>query len=395
MLDSQLLSLQSFICSDTLAPDYLCDLDPNMAPSAITPPPSSPTLHSASSFKILIPEPLSEEGLTLLQSSSHEVTYHPKTTPDTLASLLPSYHALIIRSETKVTSAILSPDVSPNLRVIARAGVGVDNIDVEAATKRGIIVVNSPHGNIAAAAEHTLALLLALARNIGRADTGMKQGRWERSKLVGVEVGGKTLGIIGLGKVGMKVARMATGLGMKVLGLDPYASPEIARSAGVKLVGGGKDGKGGLEELLKAVDFLTVHTPLLASTADMIGEKELKLMKNTARVLNVARGGVYNEGALLKALEEGWIAGAGIDVYTQEPVKFDVEESTAARLARHPKVVATPHLGASTVEAQENVSIDVCTQVLEILKGGMPTAAVNAPLILPEEYRRLQPFVKL
>lgn len=287
--------------------------------------------------------------------------------------------------------------MSPNLRVIARAGVGVDNIDVEAATKRGIIVVNSPHGNIAAAAEHTIALLLATARNIGRADTGMKQGRWERSKLVGVEVGGKTLGIIGLGKVGMKVARMATGLGMKVLGLDPYASPEIARSAGVKLVGGGgKDGKGGLEELLKAVDFLTVHTPLLASTADMIGEKELRLMKSTARVLNVARGGVYSEEALLKALEEGWIAGAGIDVYTQEPVKFDAEEeSTAARLARHPKVVATPHLGASTVEAQENVSMDVCTQVLEILKGGMPTAAVNAPLILPEEYRRLQPFVKL
>ncbi|KAK3402210.1 D-isomer specific 2-hydroxyacid dehydrogenase [Sordaria brevicollis] len=359
-----------------------------MSPSAITPPPSSPTT-SSPTFKILIPEPLSEEGLTLLRSSTHEVTYHPKTTPETLASLLPSYHALIIRSETKVTASLLSPDISPNLRVIARAGVGVDNINVEAATKRGIIVVNSPHGNIAAAAEHTIALLLATARNVGRADAGMKTGKWERSKLVGVEVGGKTLGIIGLGKVGMKVARMATGLGMKVLGLDPYASPEIARSAGVKLIGGG-----GMEELLKEVDFLTVHTPLLASTADMIGEKELRLMKRTARVLNVARGGVYNEAALLKALEEGWIAGAGIDVYTQEPVKFD-EESTAARLARHPKVVATPHLGASTVEAQENVSMDVCTQVLEILRGGMPTAAVNAPLILPEEYRRLEPFVKL
>jgi D-3-phosphoglycerate dehydrogenase len=183
----------------------------------------------------------------------------------------------------------------------------------------------------------------------------------------------------------MKVARMAKGLGMVVVVFDPYASKEVAAQAGVEL-------RGGLEELLGEVDFLTVHTPLLASTLNLLGEKELRGMKKTARVLNVARGGVYNEEALLKALEEGWIAGAGLDVFTSEP---PVEGSIAARLAAHPKVVSTPHLGASTVEAQENVSMDVCTQVLTILGGGLPTAAVNAPLILPEEYKRLQPFVKL
>ncbi|KAH8904462.1 hypothetical protein BR93DRAFT_930496 [Coniochaeta sp. PMI_546] len=178
---------------------------------------------------------------------------------------------------------------------------------------------------------------------------------------------------------------MAIGLGMKVVAMDPYASPDIAGQAGVALVEK-------LGDLLPVVDFLTIHTPLLASTLNLLGEEELQTMKKTARVLNVARGGVYNEDALLKALDEGWIAGAGIDVFTSEPPEPD---SSAARLAAHPKVVATPHLGASTVEAQENVSMDVCAQVLEILRGGLPTAAVNAPLILPEEYRKLQPFVRL
>jgi D-3-phosphoglycerate dehydrogenase / 2-oxoglutarate reductase len=258
-------------------------------------------------------------------------------------------------------------------------------VQVNAATAAGVIVVNSPSGNILAAAEHTIALLMATARNVGRADRTLKEAKWERGKLVGVEVGRKTLGIVGLGKVGLKVARMAIGMGMKVVALDPYASPHIASEAGVELVES-------LKNLLPVVDFLTIHTPLLASTKDLLGEEEFKTMKKTARVLNVARGGVYNEDALLKALDEGWIAGAGIDVFTSEPPQPD---SSASRLAAHPKVVATPHLGASTVEAQENVSLDVCAQVLEILRGGLPTSAVNAPLILPEEYRKLQPFVKL
>ncbi|KAK6840548.1 D-isomer specific 2-hydroxyacid dehydrogenase [Apiospora arundinis] len=337
---------------------------------------------SPSKPRILVPEKVSPDGLSML-ASDFEVDLQPGLSAEELLKAIPSYHGLIVRSETKVTAKILAAGIK--LRVVARAGVGVDNIDVDAATAQGIIVVNSPSGNIVAAAEHTVALLLATARNIGRADRSFKEGKWERSKLVGVEVGHKTLGIIGLGKVGMKVARMCVGLGMKVLAVDPYASSDLARQANVDLVAS-------LADLLPMVDFLTIHTPLLASTLDLLGEEEFKQMKKTARVLNVARGGVYNEAALLKALEEGWIAGAGLDVFTKEPPE---EGSVAAQLARHPKVVSTPHLGASTVEAQENVSLDVCGQVLLILKGGLPTSAVNAPLILPEEYRKLQPFVKL
>lgn len=354
-----------------------------MAPGILSDAPSTTSQVNGARPRILVPEKLSPDGLALLHGAAFEVDLRSGLSPEDLISLIPSYHALIVRSETKVTAPVLA--AATKLRVVARAGVGVDNIDVNAATSHGIIVVNSPAGNILAAAEHTIALLLATARNVGRADAGVKAGQWERGKLVGVEVGRKTLGIIGLGKVGMKVARMAIGLGMKVVALDPYMSADVAKLSGVEMVAG-------LGELLLLVDFLTIHTPLLASTLNLLGEREFQMMKKTARVLNVARGGVYNEEALIKALDEGWIAGAGIDVFTAEP---PTPESTAAKLAAHPKVVATPHLGASTVEAQENVSLDVCTQVVEILRGGLPTAAVNAPLILPEEYRQLQPFVKL
>ncbi|KAI1334562.1 phosphoglycerate dehydrogenase [Xylariaceae sp. FL0016] len=350
-----------------------------MAPGALS---ESSAPSSPAQARILVPEKVSPDGLALL-TGDFDVDVRVGLKPDELMKIIPEYQGLIVRSETKVTSAVLQ--AGRNLRVVARAGVGVDNIDVDAATSNGVIVVNSPAGNIVAAAEHTVALLLATARNIGRADGGSKAGKWERGKLVGVEVGRKTLGIIGLGKVGMKVARMCVGLGMDVAAVDPYASAEVARAAGVELVPR-------LEDLLPRVDFLTIHTPLIASTLDLLGEAELRAMKRTARVLNVARGGVYNEEALLRALDEGWIAGAGLDVFTAEPPAPD---SAAARLARHEKVVATPHLGASTVEAQENVSLDVCTQVRTILRGGLPTAAVNAPLILPEEYRKLQPFVRL
>lgn len=350
-----------------------------MAPIATFDTPSNGTSNRP---RILVPEKLSPDGLALL-TPHFDVDNRKGLSPAELISLIPNYHGLIVRSETQVTADVLQ--AGRKLRVVARAGVGVDNIDVPAATTQGIIVVNSPSGNIIAAAEHTIALLLATARNIGQADSSVKAGRWDRSKLVGSEASSKTLGIIGLGKVGMNVARMAKGLGMTVVAVDPYASADMARQAGVKLVSG-------LQELLPIVDFLTIHTPLLATTLDMIGEEELKKMKKTARVLNVARGGVYNEAALIKGLDEGWIAGAGIDVWSTEPLAPD---SIAAQLSKHPKVVATPHLGASTIEAQENVSMDVCTQVLEILRGGLPTSAVNAPIIMPEEYRKLQPSVKL
>lgn len=360
-----------------MAPAILID-----TPSPSTGSPSSPVP------RILVPEKLSPEGLALLRAAGFQVDTPPPPLPAVeLLRQIGSYDALIVRSETKVTAKVLAAASSAGnrLRVVARAGVGVDNIDVDAATRAGIVVVNSPSGNILAAAEHTIALLLACARNVGRADRGVKEGRWERGKLVGVEVGRKTLGIVGFGKVGRNVARMAVGLGMRVVVFDPYASAEVAKQAGVEL-------RPRLADVLPDADFLTVHTPLLASTLNLLGERELRAMKSSARVLNVARGGVYDEEALLRALDEGWIAGAALDVFTSEP---PVEGSVAARLAAHPKVVSTPHLGASTVEAQENVSVDVCTQVVEILRGGMPTAAVNAPLILPEEYRRLQPFVRL
>lgn len=350
-----------------------------MAPSAIDD--IHPPMHSTRP-RILVPEKVSADGLALL-TPHFDVDNRVGLTASELISLIPNYHGLIVRSETKVNAEVLQ--AGRKLKVVARAGVGVDNIDVPAATSRGIIVINSPAGNIVAAAEHTVALLLATARNVGRADGSIKAGKWERSKLVGVEVGRKTLGIIGLGKVGIKVARMAKGLGMTVVAVDPYASEDIARQVGVTLVPG-------LLDLLPIVDFLTIHTPLLATTLDLIGEEELQKMKKTARVLNVARGGVYNEAALLKALDEGWIAGAGLDVFTSEPPSAD---SIAAQLTKHPKVVATPHLGASTVEAQENVSLDVCTQMVGILRGGLPTSAVNAPIIMPEEYRKLQPSVQL
>jgi D-3-phosphoglycerate dehydrogenase len=261
----------------------------------------------------------------------------------------------------------------------------VDNVDLEAATKLGIIVVNSPQGNINAAAEHTIALLMAVARNIGAASVSIKSGKWERSKLVGIEVKGKTLGVLGLGKVGLTVARAAGGLGMNLLAYDPYANVTAAAAANVDLVDS-------LEELLEQADFLTIHTPMIASTKGMIGLPELSKMKKTARVLNVARGGIIDEAALYEALETGVIAGAGIDVFTSEPPK---EGDAASKLIHHAKVVATPHLGASTVEAQENVSIDVCEQCISILAGQLPRSAVNAPIILADEFRTLAPFVAL
>ncbi|EGX90940.1 d-3-phosphoglycerate dehydrogenase [Cordyceps militaris CM01] len=332
--------------------------------------------------RILVPEKLSPDGLALL-TPHFDVDVRQNVSAEELVRIIPDYQGLLVRSETKVTAEVLR--AGSQLKVVARAGVGVDNIDVPAATARGVLVVNSPAGNIVAAAEHTVALLLATARHIGRADRGVKDGRWERAQLVGVEVGRKTLGIVGLGKVGLHVARMAKGLGMAVVAVDPYANPDMAKQAGVELYPA-------LHDMLPVLDFLTIHTPLLATTLDLIGEAELKMMKSTARVLNVARGGVYNEAALLRALDDGCIAGAGLDVFTTEPPAAD---SVAARLTRHPKVVATPHLGASTVEAQENVSMDVCTQTREILRGGLPTSAVNAPIILPEQYRKLQPSVSL
>ncbi|RMJ28536.1 d-3-phosphoglycerate dehydrogenase [Aspergillus sp. HF37] len=332
--------------------------------------------------KVLVPEKLSPDGLALLRGSV-QVDERIGLSPEDLISVVPGYDAMVIRSATKVTAAVLQ--AGKQLKVVARAGIGVDNVDVDEATKLGIVVVNSPSGNTEAAAEHTVALIMAMARKVPEACASLKGGRWEKSKFMGIELKGRVLGIVGLGKVGLIVARLAKGLGMKVNALDPYASPAVAASASVTLVSS-------LPELLGSADFVSIHTPLIASTKGMISAEELAHMKPGARILNVARGGTIDEAALLEALESGHLAGAGIDVFTSEPPAPD---SVAAKLVAHPLVVATPHLGASTVEAQENVSIDVCEQVLQILDGSLPRSAVNAPLILPEEYKTLQPFVRL
>lgn len=334
--------------------------------------------------KVLCPETLSVDGLTLLRKTI-DVDERKGLSAEQLIEIIPAYDALLVRSETKVTADLLA--AAKKLKVVARAGVGVDNVDVPAATKLGVIVVNSPSGNIQAAAEHTIALLLSMARNVPDACASLKEGKWERSRLVGVEVKGKTLGIIGLGKVGLVVARMAHGLGMQIAAADPYASPSVAEAANVNLVGS-------LVELLPMTDFLTIHTPMLASTKGMLSHGEIGQLKKGARILNVARGGIVDEVALLAALESGHLSGAAIDVFTVEPPNKD-PESAAAKLISHPRCVCTPHLGASTVEAQENVSIDVCEQVLQILAGELPRSAVNAPIILPADHMTLQPFVAL
>ncbi len=331
--------------------------------------------------RILVADPIATEGLDILHSFA-EVDVRTGLGAEGLVAAIPPYDGLVVRSETKVTAAAI--DAGNRLRIIARAGVGVDNIDVEAATRRGVVVVNSPTGNIVAAAEHSVALLLAMARRIPIANEALRQGRWERSKFVGAEVRGKTLGIVGLGKVGTEVARRAgeNGLGMRLLAHDPYASPDNARLLNVELVS--------LDELLEQSDFVTLHTVLNAGTRGLVSVDELAKMKPTARIINCARGGVVDEEALLDALKEGRLAGAALDVFTTEP---PFTSPTLEALIARPDVVVTPHLGASTEEAQVSVAVDVAEQMRDVFHGGAPRAAVNAPLILPETLRQLEPWM--
>ncbi|MGO8947072.1 MAG: phosphoglycerate dehydrogenase [Ktedonobacterales bacterium] len=332
---------------------------------------------------ILVADPIAPAGVDALRGVA-QVDERHGLPPADLISVIGEYDALVVRSETKVTAAVI--EAGTRLRVIARAGVGVDNIDVEAASRQGIVVVNSPTGNIVAAAEHTVGLLFSLARHIPMANAALRAGLWERAPYTGTELRNKTLGIVGLGKVGLEVARRAGqgGLEMRLLAADPYAAEETARKFGVELIG--------LAELLPQVDFLTVHTALTSTTRGLIGRAELATMRPTARVINCARGGVIDEEALLEALEAGNLAGAALDVFTKEPPE---PESAARRLIQHPLVVATPHLGASTEEAQINVAVEVAEQISEVLQGGSARAAVNAPLILPETLRQLQPWMEL
>jgi len=329
--------------------------------------------------RVLISDPLAQPGLDLLQDAGLDVDVRTDLTPAELIAAIPAYDALIIRSGTRVTAAVVA--AADRLKVIARAGVGLDNVDIPAATQRGVTVVNAPTGNVAAAAEHALALLMALARNIPAAQQSMARGEWNRKAFMGVELRDKTLGLVGLGRVASQLARRARGLSMRLLAYDPFVSSEYAGNLGAELVD--------LEHLLAESDFISVHLPLTEQTRGLIGAEQLALCKPTVRIVNTARGGIIHEEALLAALDQKQVAGAALDVFVHEPLEAD------SPLRSHPKVIATPHIGGSTNEAQHQVAIDVASQVIDVLAGRPARYAVNAPLIPSEDIEFVTPFIDL
>ncbi|MFH1858232.1 MAG: phosphoglycerate dehydrogenase [Candidatus Omnitrophota bacterium] len=330
-------------------------------------------------MKVLISDSLSEEGLKILNEVEDlQIDAYDKVAPEKLKEIIGGYDALIVRSGTKVTRDII--ECGKKLRVIGRAGVGLDNVDAEAASEHGIIVMNTPEGNTIATAEHTMSLLLAMARNIPRANESLRQGKWERKNLTGVELYGKILGIVGLGRVGSEVAKRCRSFGMRILAFDPFLLAERASKLEVELVP--------LEDLLRQSDFITVHTPLTKETKYLIGAKELDMMKKGVRVVNCARGGIVEEKALLAAIQSGKVAGAAIDVFEEEPPK-------ELSLVTADGVVATPHLGASTNEAQINVAIDIAKQVVDALLDRGIRNAVNYPSVDGEVIKVIRPYLKL
>jgi D-3-phosphoglycerate dehydrogenase len=328
---------------------------------------------------ILVADEVSDEGLEPLRSAGFTVEKKTGLSPTQLIAELANRDGLIVRSETKVTAEVL--DCVTNLRVIGRAGVGVDNIDVAAATARGIIVMNAPDGNTITTAEHTIALLVALARNVPQANSSVKAAQWERKRFVGSELRGKTLGIIGLGRIGRAVAQRAAALGMKIVAHDPFLAANQTHDFDIQI--------GSFDEVLACADFLTVHTPLTNETRGLINANAFAKMKPGARVINCARGGLIDEHALYDAITSGKIAGAALDVFEQEPPPAD-----------HPllsldSVIATPHLGASTAEAQQAVAVTVAEQIRDYLLTGAVRGAVNMPALGAQESATLQPYLLL
>ncbi|MCK4323567.1 MAG: phosphoglycerate dehydrogenase [Armatimonadetes bacterium] len=319
-----------------------------------------------SDYRILVTDPLADEGLAILEEFG-DVEVSPDLSEDELVQAIVGADGLVVRSGTQVTERVIR--AADSLQIIARAGVGVDNIDVSAATVCGILVVNCPAGNTVAAAEHTIAMLLAAARNIPQAHAALKDGRWDRKRFMGRQVADKTLGIIGLGRIGWEVARRARGLQMKVLVYDPYLSAQRAKELGTKMCS--------LEELLQQADFVTIHTALTDETRGMIGAEQLALMKPQAIIINCARGGIISETALYEALTSGEIAGAALDV-------FEDGSSPNPELVALDNVVVTPHLGASTSEAQVSVAVDAARQVVDVLSGRPPRWPVNMPALSEE-----------
>jgi D-3-phosphoglycerate dehydrogenase len=332
-----------------------------------------------SETKIFVADDVNESGLAPLREAGFTVLKRTGLAPDELREALVDYDGLLVRSETKVPASLM--DAATSLRAIGRAGVGVDNIDVPAATARGIVVMNAPDGNTITTAEHTMAMLVALARRIPQANASLKAGRWERKKFVGVELYAKTLGIVGLGRIGRTVAARARGFGMNIVAFDPFITPEQARDLELEMVS--------LDEVFARADFLTVHTPLTAETRGIIGPAAFARMKRGVRLINCARGGLIDERALLAAIKEGTVAGAALDVYEEEPPPTD-----------HPllaleEVITTPHLGASTTEAQEGVAVTVAEQMRDYLLTGALRGAVNVPALGAQELKALQPYISL
>ncbi|MDP9136618.1 MAG: phosphoglycerate dehydrogenase [Pseudomonadota bacterium] len=330
--------------------------------------------------QVLVSDRLSEKAVQIFRHRGIAVDYRPDlgTDKDGLLAAIGDYDGLAVRSATKVSAKVV--DRAARLKVIGRAGIGTDNIDLGAASARGIIVMNTPHGNAVTTAEHTLALMLALARQIPEANASTQAGRWEKNRFLGVELFNKTLGVIGCGNIGTIVADRAHGLRMKVVAYDPYLSPERAVELGVEKVN--------LDELLDRADFVTLHAPLTDKTRNVIDARALARMKRGVRLINCARGGLVDETALKAALDSGQVAGAALDVFATEPV-------TSHPLFGHPGVVCTPHLGAATAEAQENVAVQIAEQMADYLIAGAVSNALNMPSITAEEAPRLRPFVDL
>lgn len=328
--------------------------------------------------KVLVADEISGQGLEILKEVA-AVDYLPKISQSELLSCIADYDGLLVRSRAQVTAEVIK--AGANLKIIGRAGVGVDNIDLQVATECGVLVINSPEGNTASAAEHTLALMFSLCRQISPADQSMKQKKWNRSEFMGVELFNKTLGIIGLGKIGRRVAAVASSLGMKLLAYDPLVSPEMARELNIKLVA--------LDEIWEQADFITVHTPKTRETTNLLSADVFKRLKPGVRIINASRGGIVDETALAEAIKEGHVAGAALDVFAQEPP----ESVPLADLGT--KVVLTPHLGASTYEAQFNVAIDTAEQMRDYLLGELVRSPVNLPHMKPEVMRSLGRYVWL
>jgi len=329
-------------------------------------------------MKVLVSDNISSKGIEILKKAGLDVDVKTALKPEELKSIIGEYHALIIRSATKVTEDILN--AAKNLKVVGRAGSGLDNVDRAAASKMGIIVMNTPGGNTITTAEHTIAMMFAVARKIPQANTSMGQGKWEKKKFMGVELFNKTLGIIGLGNIGGEVAKRAQGLGMNVIAYDPFLSDEKAKSIGIDKVG--------ISALFSQADFITIHTPLTAETKYLISAETIKTMKNGVYIVDCARGGIINEKDLFDALEFGKVAGAALDVFEKEPPEGNP-------LIGHEKVVCTPHLGASTQEAQENVAIAIAEQIVDCLVYGTIRNAVNFPSIPVDQAAVLQPYINL